>query len=215
MHTLAQPITIIWSKTLNTTAGRALYRKSSNIAEIELSSKVIDCQARLEATLAHELCHLLTWIVSVDFTHPHGKAFKKHAAVTKSRMGITVSVKHDYEIDYKYQWSCIEPECGKIFGRHSKSIDPSKVCCGACRGKLIQVKPKPRLHTTSLETPARSTDGLSKYKIFLRDNMDSVKASHPGLKYADLVKIIAAQYQASKQTSETLKLPDIAALSLS
>jgi predicted SprT family Zn-dependent metalloprotease len=215
MLTLAEPISIIWNKTLNTTAGRATYRRSSHFAFIELSTKVIDCEARLEATLAHELCHLLTWIVSDDFKQPHGRTFKAHAARTQRRMHIEVTTKHDYEIDHKYQWQCSADSCGRIFGRHSKSIDPSKVCCGICRGMLVQIKPKPRSVVVNPETPRSVKNGLTKYKAFLMDRMADVQKMNPDLCYAERVKMIAAEYRVSKQREEgSVKMPDLASLSL-
>ncbi|KAI5290539.1 hypothetical protein KEM52_000425, partial [Ascosphaera acerosa] len=190
-------VKILWSKTLNKTAGRANWKRitatspcgtsaiargtppvakcdqavrdSANssssssssskqtttvrhIASIELAEKIIDCEDRLYRTLAHEFCHLANFMISHIVDNPHGDSFKRWAdkcvAVLArhadySHFGITITTRHTYEIAYKYVWSC--GQCGLEYGRHSKSIDPSKVRCGRCKtGSLTQIRPKPR-----------------------------------------------------------------------
>lgn len=61
-----------------------------------------------------------------------------------------ITTKHNYEIDWKYLWVCVGKAelstqgCGSEHGRHSKSLDPEIMRCGKCRGRLEQVRPKPR-----------------------------------------------------------------------
>ncbi|KAI9144624.1 hypothetical protein BKA69DRAFT_1053474 [Paraphysoderma sedebokerense] len=50
---------------------------------------------------------------------------------------ITVSTCHSYDIDYKYKYTCTNENCGHVYGRHSKSIDITKKCCGYCGSKLM------------------------------------------------------------------------------
>jgi predicted SprT family Zn-dependent metalloprotease len=167
---LAEPtggVTIVWSKTLNTTAGRARWRgervvshgpngetrglsKIRHHASIELAEKIIDDEYRLINTLAHEYCHLANYMVSNVHDNPHGASFKgwgkKCAEVMKDHPiyggKINVTTKHTYQIDYKYVWNCMS--CGQEYCRHSKSIDTGRSRCGVCRGVLQQTKPKPR-----------------------------------------------------------------------
>ena len=153
-------ISIIWSKKLSSTAGRANWRREAirhkiadgtypettyrHHASIELAEKVIDCEDRLTNVLAHEYCHLANFMISGVKDQPHGKEFKAWAAkVTRAfrHRGVEVTTKHGYDISYKYVWSC--GECGLKYKRHSKSIDPSKHSCGTCKGKLSQVLPAP------------------------------------------------------------------------
>jgi hypothetical protein len=85
-------VKINWSKKLNSTAGMAHYRRESVMtshadgtktkshlhhASIELAIKVIDDEAKLVNTLAHEFCHLANFMVSGIMNHPHGKEFKE------------------------------------------------------------------------------------------------------------------------------------------
>ncbi|KAE8147530.1 SprT-like family-domain-containing protein [Aspergillus avenaceus] len=155
-------LAIIWSKTLQTTAGRANWKRertrtqdgqtspSKHRASIELAERVIDDEHRLLNTLAHEYCHLTNYMISNVHNNPHGPSFKQWGLKCKEALRdhpvyggrVEVTTKHSYKIDYKYVWSCVD--CGQTYGRHSKSIDPTKSRCGKCKGLLQQIKPKPR-----------------------------------------------------------------------
>ncbi|KIW11205.1 hypothetical protein PV08_10505 [Exophiala spinifera] len=142
--------------------------KVQHFASIELAEKIIDCEDRLVNTVAHEFCHLTNFMISNVRDQPHGASFKQWAAkvtchLRKSQVEIwrqvEVTTKHSYVINHKYLWVCAGRErsaamaflnieedegCGAEYGRHSKSIDPEKHRCGKCKGRLVQVRPKPR-----------------------------------------------------------------------
>ncbi|WEW60605.1 hypothetical protein PRK78_006092 [Emydomyces testavorans] len=192
-------VQIIWSKKLNTTAGRANWKRehikqkrsvqeasscfaatpdssksastissthsSSNTtyrhhASIELADKVVDSDDRLFNTLAHEYCHLANYMISNVRDNPHGASFKEWALKCKKALDahpsyagrVEITAKHSYVINYKYIWCCVD--CGHEYGRHSKSIDPEKSRCGKCKGKLVQIQPKPR------KTAEKKREGL-------------------------------------------------------
>ena len=49
--------------------------------------------ARLNSTLAHEMCHIATWLISKDMKNPHGKNFKMWGSkVNRYRPDIVVTV---------------------------------------------------------------------------------------------------------------------------
>lgn len=147
-------VKIVWSKTLQTTAGRATSKRAQDTAQyhstIELAERVIDNEDRLINTLAHEYCHLTNTLISRVRNNPHGTSFKQWGLRCKQALQnhpdyagrVEVTTKHNYQIDYKYVWACVD--CAQSFGRHSKSINPAAVRCGRCKGLLQQVKPKPR-----------------------------------------------------------------------
>lgn len=162
-------IRIEWSNKLNTTAGRANWKRETirskastgddlmtaatettvryrHHASIELAEKVIDDEHRLLNVIAHEFCHLANFMVTGITNNPHGKEFKSWAAkVTRvfgESRGIEVTTKHNYDIDFKYVWECTA--CGLEFKRHSKSIHPDRHRCGSCKSALKQTKPVPR-----------------------------------------------------------------------
>lgn len=86
-------VQILWNKKLNTTAGRANWRREKvrdaaqpdgstttwfkHTANIELAEKVIDDEVRLVNVVAHEFCHLCNFMINGIRDNPHGKEFKE------------------------------------------------------------------------------------------------------------------------------------------
>ncbi len=72
-------VEVTWSKRLTSTAGITRLRKKKTstkieyTASIELSTKLIDNEERLRATLMHEMCHAAAWLVDNVHKPPHGK----------------------------------------------------------------------------------------------------------------------------------------------
>ncbi|CAG8952518.1 hypothetical protein HYFRA_00009622 [Hymenoscyphus fraxineus] len=194
-------IKIVWSKKLNTTAGRANWKRETikssmgaqpihrHYASIELAEKVIDDEDRLLNVIAHEFCHLANFMISNIKTNPHGKEFKawasKCSAIFGDR-GIEVTTKHSYTIDYKYIWTC--EHCGLEFKRHSKSIDPKRHQCGACKNKLVQTKPVPR----------KETQGVSGYQAFVKEHMKIIREQNPGSPQKEIMTLVGKKYQEFK-----------------
>jgi predicted SprT family Zn-dependent metalloprotease len=216
-------IKLIWSKTLKTTAGRANWRREqlrlrmgpdpTNIkveyrhhCSIELAEKVIDDEERLYNVLAHEYCHLTTFMISEVRNNPHGAEFKSWAAkVSKAfaHKGVEVTTKHSYQIAYKYVWECIT--CGYEFKRHSKSVDPSRHSCGRCKGKLVQTKPTPRGGAKAGGKEASK----SEYQLFVKANFSTVKkrleAEGKDTQMGKVMAAVAEQYKAEKERKESEK----------
>ncbi|KAJ5046420.1 uncharacterized protein L3040_003664 [Drepanopeziza brunnea f. sp. 'multigermtubi'] len=205
-------VKIIWSKKLNTTAGRANWKRETvkpapgstdvklihrHHATIELAEKVIDDEGRLLNVLAHEFCHLANFMVSGIKTNPHGKEFKAWAAKCSRHFGdrgIEVTTKHTYSIDYKYVWECVN--CSTEFKRHSKSIDPSRHQCGSCRSKLVQTKPVPRANAGASK--------VSEYQLFVKENMKRLREENPGSPQKEIMGLVGKRYQAFKASKHQL-----------
>lgn len=176
-------VKILWSKKLNSTAGRANWRRETvrmrgedgkvvtlhrHHASIELAEKVIDDEDRLLNVLAHEYCHLTTFMISNMRTNPHGAEFKSWATKVSrafAARGVTVTTKHSYDIAYKYVWECVG--CGHEFKRHSKSVDPTRHTCGKCKGTLVQTQPPLR--------KGKGGEGKGEYQGFVKENFQKVK----------------------------------------
>ncbi|KAI1771582.1 SprT-like family-domain-containing protein [Hypoxylon cercidicola] len=160
---------IMWSNTLNSTAGRAHWKcktiptthpdgstdqRKQQYASIELASKVLTNETDLLNTVAHEFCHLAVFILNGKPKMAHGLEFKSWGAlcerVFKNR-GIVVTTKHNYEIEYKYVWKCAD--CTLEVKRHSKSVNTETRRCGKCKGRLLQIKPTPRNRSGPSPTP--------------------------------------------------------------
>ncbi|KXJ90636.1 SprT-like family-domain-containing protein [Microdochium bolleyi] len=218
----------VWSKTLQTTAGRAHWRcktttrttkhKDGSVtkeeerqheASIELATKVLTNEDDLLNTVAHEFCHLAVFMLDGKPKMAHGKEFKawgaKCSRVFKDK-GITVTTKHSYEIDYKYIWRCAECTCE--VHRHTKSVDPQRQRCGRCRGVLVQVKPVPRVKKNS---PAATTGGvpekkkLSAWQEFLSAQMAELKTTHKELAFDKKMEIVSGRWKEHKKKVQEQK----------
>jgi predicted SprT family Zn-dependent metalloprotease len=141
-------VKVEWSKKLNTTAGITRMKgklgsqhANTRVATIELATKVIDNEEQLRSTLLHEMCHAAAWLVDGVHKPPHGKVFKQWASKSMRKIkDVKVTTTHDYDIKYKYQWACTNAKCNVIIKRHSRSVDPTKHCCGKCKNKLIEIE---------------------------------------------------------------------------
>jgi predicted SprT family Zn-dependent metalloprotease len=193
-------IKINWTNKLNTTAGRANWKRETisskqadgaqvsvryrHHASIELAEKVIDDEHRLLNVIAHEFCHLANFMVSGITGNPHGKEFKAWAAKCSRKFGgrgIEVTTKHSYDIDFKYVWECTS--CSSEYKRHSKSINPDRHRCGACKSVLKQTKPVPR-----------GTGKPSEYQKFMKEHMKSIKEENPGSPQKDVMRMVAERW---------------------
>ncbi|KAM0249361.1 hypothetical protein ACHAQJ_009077 [Trichoderma viride] len=198
-------VKIVWSKTLKTTAGRANWKRETVVSKhtkdnasmevkqyrhhssIELAEKVIDDEQRLLNVIAHEFCHLANFMINGITDNPHGKEFKVWATQCSKffgSQGIKVTTKHTYEIDFKYVWACTA--CGCEYKRHSKSIDPQRHRCGACKALLEQTKPAPR--------QAQTAGKLSDYQLFVKEQMKIVRSENPDSPQKDVMRIIADKW---------------------
>lgn len=207
-------VKIEWLKTLNTTAGRANWKKETirttpldgsdatvrynHHASIELAEKVIDDENRLMNVLAHEFCHLANFMISGVTNNPHGKEFKQWAAKcsrTFASRGIKVTTKHSYEIDFKYVWQC--DGCSRNYQRHSKSINPEKHRCSGCKGRLMQIKPVPRNGGKS-----------SEYQLFIKEEMKALKQDCPGSPQKAIMQMAAKKWANRSKPTESVGIQE-------
>ncbi|KAF8531040.1 SprT-like family-domain-containing protein [Gautieria morchelliformis] len=154
---------LVWNVRLLTTAGRAERKKQGKALKltIELSTKVVDSEERVRNTLAHEMCHIAVWVLDGSPREDsHGRHFKLWAArITKARPDIIISKMHSYEINYKFRWECLT--CGKVFGRHSNSINTEMSVCGVhnCHGRLKPLFERPARRTPKLADGSKLASG--------------------------------------------------------
>ncbi|KAF1928916.1 uncharacterized protein M421DRAFT_420147 [Didymella exigua CBS 183.55] len=212
-------IQLIWSKTLKTTAGRANWRReviriktsspgsppafrteTRHHCSIELAAKVIDDEERLYNVLAHEFCHLLTFMISEVRNNPHGAEFKtwgRKVSLAFADRGVEVTTKHSYAIEYKFVWECVS--CGYEFKRHSRSIDTQRHSCGKCKGRLVQTKPAPRAGNAADGAERKKSD----YQIFVKENFKKVKSDMAarGLdtQMGKVMEVVAREYRERKE----------------
>ncbi|KAL1747299.1 SprT-like family-domain-containing protein [Schizophyllum fasciatum] len=160
---------LVWNPKLTSTAGRAKYQKSGDGEAdvcIELAPKILDCDERIRYTLAHEMCHLATWVIDRNLPSNHDRLFWKWGKrIMAKRADIKISTTHNYEINHKYRWQCCNTHCGKIHGRFSKSIKVETQFCG-CGGRLEPLfttrapsQRDPDTPKTSMQAVARTPGG--------------------------------------------------------
>lgn len=215
-------VKIFWSNKLCSTAGRAHWKRETikstgkgpdgnpapptyrDRASIELAEKIVDDEDKLLNVIAHEFCHLATFMISNMKTNPHGREFKAWGArcshVFRDR-GIDVTTKHTYEIDYRYVWEC--ENCGQEYKRHSKSIDVTRHRCGRCKSKLVQMQPAPGKERKA-----------SEYQIFVKENMRRIKKENPGSPQKEMMGLVAKEYKEYKALKLSGVNGDIAGVDL-
>lgn len=204
-------VRFIWSKTLNSTAGRANWKRETtktrqlddsttlthrHHASIELAEKVIDDEDRLRNVLAHEFCHLCNFMISGVKDQPHGRQFKEWGRkVTQAfnHVGVEVTTKHAYQIEYKYIWQCSNEECAVEFKRHSKSIDVKRHTCGSCRSKLVQIRPAPRKGGVGAGAQANG------YAAYVKLHFAETKRGMPTASQKEVMEAVGRKYRAEKE----------------
>ncbi|GAA5990588.1 hypothetical protein JCM10908_003143 [Rhodotorula pacifica] len=217
---LPDGIEVVWNARLRNTAGRASWKTSKKTvtadgesvtttthhAMVELSTKVTDTASKLRHTLAHELCHLAAWTIDGEMKPPHGQAFKRWAKrVMIVRPDIEVTTTHAYEIVYKYRWKCVSAVCGKIFGRHSSSIDPATHGC-PCGARIVPIdkdgNPKPGYSivtaTGTIVSTPKTERKKSKWVEFLQSEGPLVRKEHPHLSQPEVFKLVAERWRLVK-----------------
>jgi predicted SprT family Zn-dependent metalloprotease len=186
--------TIKWDSRINKSAGMAHRRatrhkdgSSTHELWIALAPKVLSEERQIRDTLAHEMCHVAAWAISGEFKNPHGKVFKTWGRkVMRARPDISVTTKHDYVINYKYEWQCTNVGCRKIYRRHSKSIDTTRQVCGACRARLA---------------PLFATKELSPYQQYVKAYMKTAQAAMPGATFGQISRALSDRWTAAKSAS--------------
>jgi predicted SprT family Zn-dependent metalloprotease len=187
-------VSLVWTAKLQTTAGVTRLKqvgKSGSLvrtASIDLSSKVLDSEDRLRATLLHEMCHAASFLIDGIARPAHGACFKKWArSAMRAFPDVKVSTQHDYIISYKHAWICTNTvSCGEIYRRHSPSIDVTKHICSRCKSSLKEVDAKSvhgKKHVRSesgVENPdlaykTKTKVPPSAYNLFVREISGAVR----------------------------------------
>jgi predicted SprT family Zn-dependent metalloprotease len=211
---ICQPIA---SSTASTGTGSAPPRTMVRMAVIQLSTKVLDDQQRLQSTLLHELCHAAAWIVDGYQSPPHGAGFQKWAqrAMRAALPGVPVTTTHSYEISYKYAWACTSATCSVVVGRQSRSIDIKRQVCGRCKSRLQPVDPTTHQPRSDHESRSqKQSKPPSAYNVFVKEQSKSVRqrlrqeaesrGDKGSVQQADVMKECARLWQEHKERNRRL-----------
>ncbi|KAK9811089.1 hypothetical protein WJX73_001706 [Symbiochloris irregularis] len=196
---LPQDLDISWNSKLTTTAGLTQYQRSAHTgkdelqytAQVQLSSKVVDCYEKLQRTLLHELCHVAAWLLDHVAKPPHGAAFKVWAIkAMRAFPGLEVTTCHTYAIHMPHQWQCSNGRCGQMYRRFTKSLDTSKRCCGVCRHPLTYLG---KFSADGTESRARNGNSFS---AFVKQNFAAVKAAQgPATPHREVMRELSNRWR--------------------
>lgn len=122
---------------------------------------------------------------------------------------IVVTTKHDYQIQYKYAWSCTNTNCGVLFQRHSRSIDVTKQVCGKCKSRLMEIEVPGPEDTSQTPRKPRAKAPPSVYNRFVQDNSASIRqrlekhtGSHGKVTQSDVMKECARLWRLQKDGTD-------------
>jgi predicted SprT family Zn-dependent metalloprotease len=155
---LLPPIPIVWSRRLTSSVGMFVCRGGprtplSAVArsrrEIRLSQPLLErlsgrtpyAEQELLNTLAHEMIH--QWQFDVLKRRPnHGLDFLRKMTEMNRSGHVAVTTYHQLEKEVlalsRFAWRC--KDCGRIYRRQRKTIEPRRHQCGQCRGALQELR---------------------------------------------------------------------------
>ncbi|HEX5544354.1 MAG TPA: SprT-like domain-containing protein [Nitrospira sp.] len=157
-----KPIEILWSQRLTASVGMFSCRQGSKTfsavtdgrREIRLSLPLFEqlaartpyAEQELLNTLAHEMIH--QWQFDVLKRRPdHGLEFLRKMTQINRAGEVAVTTYHSLEKEVialsKFTWRC--RDCGRLYRRHRKTIQPKRHHCGVCRGQLQELASPTRL----------------------------------------------------------------------
>ncbi|HWF62101.1 MAG TPA: SprT-like domain-containing protein [Nitrospira sp.] len=167
-----RPIEIVWSQRLTSSVGmfscrqgpKTLYplAMTDSRREIRLSLPLFEqlaartpyAEQELLNTLAHEMIH--QWQFDVLKRRPdHGLEFLRKMTQINRSGEVTVTTYHSLEKEVialsKFAWRC--RDCGRLYRRHRRTIQPTRHHCGSCRGQLQELASPTQLMESRL-TPS-------------------------------------------------------------
>jgi predicted SprT family Zn-dependent metalloprotease len=151
------PIPIVWSRRLTSSVGMFVSRGGPRMPsaaggrsrrEIRLSQPLLErlaertpyAEQELLNTLAHEMIH--QWQFDVLKRRPnHGLDFLRKMTEMNRSGHVAVTTYHQLEKEVlalsRFAWRC--EDCGRIYRRRRKTIEPRRHQCGQCRGALQEL----------------------------------------------------------------------------
>ena len=176
---LLPAISIAWSRRLTSSVGMFVSRggprprqfdestPQQTKREIRLSEPLMArlaertpyAEQELLNTLAHEMIH--QWQFDILKRKPnHGPDFvRKMTEMNRSGL-VAITIYHSLHKEVlalsQFAWRCTD--CGRIYRRHRKTIQPRRHLCGTCRGRLQELPPlrRPAAPPASQSVPAPS-----------------------------------------------------------
>lgn len=174
---LLPPIPVVWSRRLTSSVGMFVSREGPRPPrdtgsgrghrEIRLSLPLLErlaertpyAEQELLNTLAHEMIH--QWQFDVLKRRPsHGLDFLRKMTEMNRSGEVAITTYHSLQKEVqalsRFAWRC--KDCGRVYRRQRKTIEPKRHHCGACRGPLQELVPviQPSPSQTVCRTARRS-----------------------------------------------------------
>lgn len=157
---LLPPISIVWSRRLTSSVGMfascggprspRLATTGRSHREIRLSLPLLErlaertpyAEQELLNTLAHEMIH--QWQFDVLKRRPnHGLDFMRKMMGMNRSGEVAITTYHSLQKEVlalsRFAWRC--RNCGRVYRRQRKTIEPKRHHCGVCRGSLQELIP--------------------------------------------------------------------------
>lgn len=154
------PIDLVWSRRLTSSVGLFVSRRgprprldrdgvrTPTRREIRLSLPLLQQVAQqskygkqeIMNTLAHEMIH--QWQYDVLKRRPnHGPNFLRKMTEMNRDGALAITIYHSLQKEVlaltQFAWRC--RQCGRVYRRHRRSIQPRRHHCGICRGLLQEL----------------------------------------------------------------------------
>lgn len=139
---------IEWSKTpgddpsnAGWTAPEAMTEDGRLRVRITLNQDRVDDEGRLNATLAHEFCHVAVKVMEKEPQRGHDTQWRSWADKCEQHMtdyGIKIDTEHEYAPKFRFIWTC--PKCHREMGFHRDH--ETRQCW--CKATMVQTNPVAR-----------------------------------------------------------------------
>ncbi|CAF3885049.1 unnamed protein product [Rotaria sp. Silwood1] len=203
---LSDKVSVVWSSRLTATAGHCTTRRTTRTAVITLSHKVCDSPERCRDTLLHEMCHAAVTLIDGVMEHGHGPLWRQWTRMAERCYPYLplVSVKHTYDVIYKFIYRCVQ--CQHQVYRHSKSLNLDVDFCGKCMGQFqLIINHKQNEIKQEKQTPKRT---INQYNLYVQENFQTMKQANPHLSTPQLMKQLSTEYKKRNQ-QQTIDLPNL------
>jgi predicted SprT family Zn-dependent metalloprotease len=178
---LLPPIDLVWSPRLTSSVGMFVSRQGPRPRldgdgirpptkrEIRLSLPVLHQirqrseygEQEIANTLAHEMIH--QWQFDILKRRPnHGSDFLRKMTEMNRSGALAITIYHSLQKEVlaltRFAWRC--RECGRVYRRQRRTIEPRRHHCGICRGLLQELNPSIVNRQPSIEENRAGSPGV-------------------------------------------------------
>jgi len=186
---LLPPINLVWSRRLTSSVGMFVSRRGPRprlgqeglrppiTREIRLSlpllQQVVEAsnygEQEIVNTLAHEMIH--QWQFDILKRRPnHRQDFLRKMTEMNRDGTLAITIYHSLQKEVlalaRFAWRC--QQCGRLYQRQRRTIQPRRHHCGICRGSLQELRSVSRTQQETLPPPTPSLTLLQRIQLSFR-----------------------------------------------